>query len=154
MKENNSEPTLHWECPVYRWYMLDTHSIDVLRCWCVCSIGAMAFKSEIIFCTGKEIKKLKIFLKKAFYFHHCDLSNRERMFYWIYLRVWGVDIMNSYSAFNAPKGKSSWFVHFVFENGNTAVLNLRKTQRSFRLRHLFHSNTKLPSHQCKVKQNH
>lgn len=37
--------------------------------------------------------------------------------------------MNSYSSFNTSKGKSSRFVHFVFKNGNTAMLNLRKIQR-------------------------
>lgn len=71
-----------------------------------------------------------------------------------YLRVWGVDIMDSYSAFNTSKGKSSWFVHFVFENSNTAMLNFRKTQRTFRQRHLSHKDTKPQSHQCKVEQNH
>lgn len=43
-----------------------------------------------------------------------------------YSRIWGVDIMNSYSSFNTSKGKSGRFVHFVFKNSNTAMLNLRK----------------------------
>lgn len=37
--------------------------------------------------------------------------------------------MNSYSSFNTSKGKSSRFVHFVFKNSNTAMLNLRKIER-------------------------
>lgn len=42
-----------------------------------------------------------------------------------YLRIWWVNIMNGNSSFNASKGKACWFVHFVFENSHTAMLNKR-----------------------------
>lgn len=103
--------------------MLKTYSIDILRCWCVCSIGAMTFKSEIIFCTGGRKKK------GIFTFFTVNWASKKGSFIKWYLRIWGVDVMNSYSSFNTSKGKSSRFVHFVFKNSNTAMLNLRKTQR-------------------------
>lgn len=101
-------------------HILSTYRIDILRCWCVCSIGAMTFESEIIFCTEKK-KKGSLFI-----FFTVNWAINRGWFNKQYSRIWGVDIMNSYSSFNTSKGKSSRFVHFVFKNSNTAMLNLRK----------------------------
>lgn len=103
------------------WYMLSAYRIDILRCWRVCSIGAMTFESEIIFCTENKKKKWSIFI-----FFIVNWVINKGWFKKQYSRIWGVDIMNSYSSFNTSKGKSGRFVHFVFKNSNTAMLNLRK----------------------------
>lgn len=67
--------------------------------------------------------------KSLFTFLIVNQAIKKGCFMKQYLRVWGVDVMNSYSSFNTSKGKSSRFVHFVFKNSNTAMLNLRKTER-------------------------